>query len=273
MLQYEADVIGIIYNGLVHSKGKYAILQQIKKELTWATGLLHLDYLSQHHLSNEAIRIYNVVSRKTFSALRQAKRDLGKTSYQENLKSGSNAVFDALNSETIQNRNILKVVNGVLNHQEVDSKRMEALELISSARSDTEHYSPFFLCSYHLNSAKDHAPWQGKVYIDEGWKDYVRDETIRAKIQAYIYNHKIKTVQWVMGSPVYMCIRPNCKHYMEPVAISEVLGASVNRLLKRKGMIVEDTVLSDKDRYLRGYQERYALHQKLWKNNREEKKN
>lgn len=90
----------------------------------------------------------------------------------------------------------------------------------------------FFLCSEHYNCAKDHKPYQGKLYVDEGWRLHCPSEQV-ADILGYIENRKIKTVQEVTGKPIWLCTRPYCRHKLIPVDTFTVLNTSFS-ILRRK---------------------------------------
>lgn len=78
----------------------------------------------------------------------------------------------------------------------------------------------FYVASSHVDSAKDHEPWQGKIYVDRYWHNYDTD----GKLAEYIRQNDIKTVQWVTGKPVWFITRPNCRHYFTEYSIDDVLN-------------------------------------------------
>lgn len=90
----------------------------------------------------------------------------------------------------------------------------------------------FFLCSTHGDPAKDHKAYQGKVYVDRFWRQKVSGSDYY-KVASYIKNHNIKTVQYIMGAPVWLTTRPYCKHYFIPLQTSAVLTSSANKLRKQ----------------------------------------
>lgn len=82
-------------------------------------------------------------------------------------------------------------------------KRAEAIQrCLNDARAEGRY---IWLCSSHGDPAKGHEPWQGKYYYDEEAPEYV--------IQ-WAKSHGLKSYQWVIGEPVWMLTRPNCRHYM-----------------------------------------------------------
>lgn len=78
----------------------------------------------------------------------------------------------------------------------------------------------FYIASKHADSAKDHEPYQGKIYVDRYWHNYDTD----GRLGEYIKKHNIQTVQWVTGKPVWFITRPNCRHYFVNYTIDQVLN-------------------------------------------------
>lgn len=86
----------------------------------------------------------------------------------------------------------------------------------------------FYLCSSHADSAEDHKPWQGKVYFDENCTD--------PKCKALANEYHMKSYQWIIGKPVWMVTRPNCRHYFKSLTYNEVAGNSYEDLIKKHNM-------------------------------------
>lgn len=100
----------------------------------------------------------------------------------------------------------------------------------------------FYLCSVHTGPAEDHKEWQGKIYVDRYWRSVlekhggtdtgtVHGDLIKG-IGAYIKNHNILTVQEVVNHKPYLITRPYCRHFFIPLSTEEVLGSSLNKILK-----------------------------------------
>ena len=111
--------------------------------------------------------------------------------------------------------------------------------LIDAARSHAVQYSPFFLASSHPKPAKDHAQWEGKVYYDENFERYAASDDLD-RIRAYIRNHKLLTIQYIVGAPVYLLTRRNCKHFFRNIPLEEIMHSSAKSLLKKHNMYHED---------------------------------
>lgn len=140
----------------------------------------------------------------------------------------------------------------------------------------------FYLASQHRDSASDHKDYQGKVYIDEKWRNFVHNEQQIEDIRQYIIQHDVKTIQWVMGEPVWFITRPNCRHYFKALNVDDVLQNSRRRLLKEHNMTTaigdreylqtiknsRDLPLFDKKRnaqiMVEKYEERLKLHQDMY---------
>lgn len=105
--------------------------------------------------------------------------------------------------------------------------------IMSDLQKNRIEHKIFYLCSSHDDCAEDHLKYQGKLYIDENWRDYAKD--VKA-VSKYVNAHKIKQYQWVMGSPVWLLTRPHCRHYMQPLSESEVLGSSASGLIDKYNM-------------------------------------
>ena len=94
----------------------------------------------------------------------------------------------------------------------------------------------FYLASAHNDCANDHKDYQGKIYIDEKWQDLIKDEELKQEIQKYVNIHNVKTFQWVIGKPVWFITRPNCRHYVKSMKTDDVLGKSVETLIRNHKM-------------------------------------
>ncbi len=125
----------------------------------------------------------------------------------------------------------------------------------------------FFLASSHADCADDHVDYQGKIYVKENWQRFIKPEKI-AEIQDFITKKDIKTMEWVIGKPVYFTTRPNCRHYFTPITIEQALKKSLKELHKElkteKPMTSEDKELTKK---------RYAALQEQRRNERKIREN
>lgn len=153
-----------------------------------------------------------------------------------------------------KNLNLLdKEINEIVRTKETEEKE----EIIKEALSEDK---PFILVSWHKDSANDHIDWQGKIYVNE---DFLNEP----KVKEIAEQRKMQTFQWLIGEPVYMITRPNCRHYFQPLSVKEVEDNSVQSLLKKYGMVHKVgqrglfQTLADKNRkaLVQKYKERLAL--------------
>ena len=120
------------------------------------------------------------------------------------------ALLDLFNKKQVNN-NAKKVINEQLRKEQDNEKNHIIRDYVKSSDAI------FYLASSHNDCAEDHKPYQGKIYVDEKYKkDYPQ----------------FKTIQWVMGSPVYFVTRPYCRHYF--VKITEEDAKKSLKFLKNK---------------------------------------
>ena len=264
LFQHKINITGLIVNGIVHHAPKATILAQIKKEVDQISRILRLDNNEIHDLYISAVQEYDRISKKTFSKLRKIDKQFGKKEdYKENLLQRQNVVYHTVRKTYIESNCLEQERNRVAYRIEFRTKH-DAIYgrsgLIQEARSRAEEgqYSPFFLASSHPKPAKDHADWEGKMYYDEDYKKFITDESVLHQVESYIKNRKVHSVQWVLGAPVFLVTRRNCKHYLKNIPLQEVLRASPKSLVKKHNMIMpEEVPITEEIRYYRAYYERY----------------
>jgi hypothetical protein len=94
----------------------------------------------------------------------------------------------------------------------------------------------FYMCSSHSKPAKDHADYQGKIYVDRYWRKYCTGtvpEWMIMAIEDFIQKNEIISIQKIMGPPVWLCTRPYCKHKLYPVNTLTVLTEDPKTYLKK----------------------------------------
>ena len=110
-------------------------------------------------------------------------------------------------------------------HAGARERAIESKEQIAKARASDKKVI-FYVCSKHVGSAKDHKDWQGKVYVDRFWRAILKStdtEWMIPQVERYIVENDVRTIQWVMGPPVWLTVRPYCTHWFAPVLTSTVL--------------------------------------------------
>lgn len=265
LVKLEIDVFGIIANGLLHHTPKQKIITQIQKEVKFLSVQIGLSDQERNQLYVNAYSKYLQVSRKTFSSLRKIELKFGKKEdYEQSLVQRRAVIYDSIRAK-IQNNDLIKEANSIMFSYENRLKHDELFGSEGLIAQGEETKSPFFLCSSHKNPAKDHAAYQGKLYYDEQWQDYVPDEDA-ATIRAIIRNRKLLTIQYIVGAPVYLTTRRNCKHYFINVSIDEVAHSSARALIKKHKMVMEDEgSVPRKVLYYRHYYNRLKIEESLHK--------
>lgn len=90
----------------------------------------------------------------------------------------------------------------------------------------------FVLCSEHGDCAPDHKDWQGKLYFNENWRQFVASPNLARQIDGVINQRKMRSYQWVKGEPVKMWVRWNCRHKLRNIPIEDVIGKSTDEILQ-----------------------------------------
>lgn len=103
--------------------------------------------------------------------------------------------------------NATAIINEYVRNQDERAKA----ELLKHMLEDKK--KPFYMASWHKDSAKDHKDWQGKLYYDA---NATGDDL------AYAKAHNLRTLQWVTGRPVWFVTRPYCRHYFVQYSLKEV---------------------------------------------------
>ena len=252
LIQLEVDVFGMISKGVLAHKGRYAILSEVKRRIWIIAVQLGLDQREMDLIWAQIVATYNTVAQKTAVPLKKLKQNPDPEVKKE-------AIYTAIRPMIIQNQ-FLSDADKVTRLYEQRKKGDQIREMLSSAVD-----SPFFLCSAHPKPAKDHAEYQGRMYYDENWEETGNySDQDKIAIRAYIRNHKLQTVQWVTGPPVYLVFRPNCKHYLTNIPLDEVLAASARSLLKKHGMIESDQLPASEQRLnYRMYYNRMKVEEEL----------
>lgn len=143
-------------------------------------------------------------------------------------------VFDLLHKQKIEKKFSHEITVDCDNFEAEDKNKVIADTIEDNRHLDNPKI--FYLASQHKDSASDHKNYQGKMYIDEKWASFVTDKQQKQDIEKYISQNDVKTVQWVMGEPVWFITRPNCRHYFMALPVDEVLGNNKSRLINKYKM-------------------------------------
>ena len=197
LLNQKNQYLSIIYNDTI----KHKPIREIHRDLLKATinpNKVLLGYMMK--LANRAKKL-----------------DKGAGQYYESgLDVLAIAILDLYSRRAI-NYQASKIVHYEVRKFESEQK-VETLE--NAWKENRMNGRIFYVASRHKDSAKDHEPWQGKLYVDRYWHNYDTD----GKLTKFIRDNDIRTVQWVTGAPVWFITRPNCRHYFTTHTIDEVLN-------------------------------------------------
>lgn len=123
----------------------------------------------------------------------------------------------------------ISLVNQEVRNKEASVKERVIRQLTSYGIENREHFA---LVSKHLDSAIDHADFQGKIYLLTN--DLQESELLLASKLGIN-----KTLSSVMHDKPYLITRPNCRHYFITLSESDIGSKSVDTLLKENNMITK----------------------------------
>lgn len=218
----EVRLMGIIANGLVHKTPKAVIFRNMKKEVARTGRYLGLNQAEINQMWMESTQLYGKISKETFSSLRRNDRKFGKVDdYEQYLASRKDTVYDSVHKYFPQ---LEKSKNSLADTVEYRVKLDEKRGILGSG-------TVFFICNWFDDCAKDHVPYQGKVYVNDDWETLVPDD-MHGKIASYIQKNHILTVNEVVNEAPWLTTRRNCRHRLFPISVEEALGSSFGEILK-----------------------------------------
>lgn len=166
-----------------------------------------------------------------------------------------------------------------IGQQEEEKGKNKVIEDIE--KQAKEQKNVFYLCSAHRDSALDHVNYQGKIYVDERWMDIITDLNLRGRIAQFVYMNNIKTFQWVIGKPVWMITRPNCRHFFKVIDNEQAMSNSSAKLLKKHDMMFKvgrketqtfnysrEFTRENIENLVNRYKERLEFHKALYQKNK-----
>ena len=118
-------------------------------------------------------------------------------------------------------QNSKKLINHEVSEKAEDNKNKLVKNYIKDSRVDGRY---IYLASSHGDCAKDHIPYQGRLYYDD---------KAPAEIIKYAKKEGLRSIQWVMDSPAWFITRPNCRHYFKSLPLDVVEKYDVNELKRR----------------------------------------
>lgn len=134
-------------------------------------------------------------------------------------------------------KELVKTVGKVERRTDSKQKIKHTKEIVDIERT-RENVLPvvFYACSIHGSPAKDHADYQGKIYVDRYWRKYAGSrlpDWLSKAIEDYIHKNDIMSIQKIMGPPVWLGTRPYCKHFFIPVKTLTVLTQNKNEYIPK----------------------------------------
>lgn len=111
------------------------------------------------------------------------------------------------------NHIVIKTINTSIRVEESQIKKDMLQQTIIENRNKGIH---FYIASKHDDSAADHAPYQGKVYVD-------KNATLTDDDKKYLQSHKCMSIQAVTSKPIWFVTRPYCRHYFKPIETATLL--------------------------------------------------
>lgn len=152
----------------------------------------------------------------------------------------------------------------IINHQEMEKAEKKKAEAVKAdIKKNRLDKKVFYLASSHDDCAEDHKKYQGKMYIDERWRDYDSD----GRIKKYVNTHNIETIQWVMDRPAWFITRPNCRHYFVALKTEDVLKKSIGSLREENNTHTKEgdyDLQTPREATLKKYKEKLAELQALY---------
>ena len=227
---YECRVVEYITNALLTHTPKRKVLIDLKKLLTDLTVQVHLSKGEHSLLQFWTVNTYNKMVRKTWGRREPEVIQQEATNQYRAMEREKNLIADDI--EYRYKYNYLHGKNSIINQ----------------ARQ-SQYYSPFFLCSQHTNPAVGHKDWEGKIYYDEGWEQFIKpDNPYYDAVKNTVQN--MLTVQYITGAPVYLCSRKNCRHFLKNISIDSVIKDTY------KPIIVDNSQQMgyEKSQYVKYYQ-------------------
>lgn len=127
---------------------------------------------------------------------------------------------------------VMKAWNRAYKRAWARTKKTNVLSYMKLQRS-RDNPVVFYLVSSHQKPQKAHKDLQGKILVDHFWKNTLGDDWRVPSVGKFIKNNDIRTVQWAIGAPHYLCTRPNCKHVLIPVSIGDILTMNLKDVNKK----------------------------------------
>lgn len=244
------DYFGIIYKGVLEHK----TIRQIHQELYDRTinskvqsrNLLVMMY----KLSRKAKKLDKGVG-NYYGMVKLTPTGL-ETANNYNIQGGGLTTLALGMLDLFSNEGANKLINLEL-MKEQDNKKVEVFNDYIQEKRDNNIY--FYIASRHSDCAKDHLPYQGKLYYDDKFKD--DDKHI---ISDFIKKNKLLSIQEVTSKPIWFITRPYCRHFFRAVRTTRAINGTYAIPTRKKGSYDLQT---KKGANLEYYKDRLAYLEKL----------
>lgn len=152
-------------------------------------------------------------------------------------------VARVLSLDSVQ-RGISKLANQMDRHLQAKAKTVLISETLQQGRAGKGLPDPtvFYLSTQHQKPAAGHAGWQGKLYVDRMWRSTLEASgysMFEKAIEKRIRDDGIHTVQWAMGAPVWLVMRPYCRHRFIPIPLHEGLTLPLEEIKARHPEVLD----------------------------------
>ena len=176
---------------------------------------IHKDLYKAIVNPNRLLLQYNL-----YIAKRIKKLDKGPGKYYDGigLSGLAKEILRYLSNHAINNQEH-KIINKELRREQDETKNRVLNDALDAISKDGK---VFFVASSHDDCALDHLEAQGKIYIDQNWRN-ILSGPIKDEVDVYVKQHNIDTMQYIINAPVYFITRPNCRHYFVRYSAEDIL--------------------------------------------------
>lgn len=204
---YEVRVVSVITDGVLRRRNKRDTLRKVKKEIL----RVRLNDDEKNEMWKFALMYYR------HSIAAAARKVDEKMPDKESVRGGY--IYTVLRKDT-----------PILEHQKNElANRVEYRSKMVELKKAFQDSDKFYYCTAHKDCAAGHRDYQGKVY-------YRRLDNYSDAEMDFIRENGLMAVEDVVNGPVWLVIRPNCKHRLVPVSFE----AAQNHILDGEIPVVAD---------------------------------
>lgn len=217
LVSLEVDIFSFTVKSVKEKKSRARDVEKLKKLIRNKCRAMKLSQDVAEYAASEFVNVYNYVRNQSYQSA-ESKR-LGR-------ELSDDRIYQAFRRKITDN-SLNHIANELTYREEFETKHeliYGIRGLLSRARGKGRSASPFFISSSHANAAKEHIPYENKVYYDELWEKnqkYTPEE--RIAIRAKIDELGMMSIQTVMGKPIFFATRRNCRHFFKNLELGTVL--------------------------------------------------